>query len=260
MKNKWIVHGTKNENAEVELILFTYAGGSPSVFAPWKKLFSSSVNIDPVLYPGRELRKNEPMPENVRELVKSFVEENEELFSGSFAFFGHCTGAFIAYETARYVQEKYRRSPVAFIASGSDSPGITDLTSILKDENGCEVSDEELAHRMVKIGIVTPDFVKDSNFINYYMPIYRNDLLMLGRSDASSRDKLDCDIYTLHGDEDDFITENGQQDWKNYTTGTLYSDTCPGGHFYITSRKEMTVEKLEKAIINSMKGRGKTNG
>ena len=82
MKNDsiWIAHGTDRKDADTNLILFTYAGGSPSMFAPWKKLFGEEINMCPVLYPARELRQNEPLPATVKEMAVDFVESNLELF------------------------------------------------------------------------------------------------------------------------------------------------------------------------------------
>ncbi|MCR5666527.1 MAG: hypothetical protein K6G01_06820 [Eubacterium sp.] len=244
MKNKWIAHGTNREQAEVNLILFTYAGGSPSIFAPWKRLFDEQINLCPVLYPGRELRRQEAIPDKAEDLAKQFVDDNPELFEKDYVLFGHCTGNILSYEVAKYAYRKLKKMPKLFIASGSNSPRHSVYGEILKDENGVDVSDRVLAERMVDVGIVTADFIDNQNFIDYYMPIYRSDVKMLGIFDKDDVMKLDCEIYVLYGREDEYVDEDGLKDWSVYTTKGVQAETFEGAHFYITTQKEALIGKI----------------
>ena len=75
-KNKWFAHQTSNPEAKLNLLCFVFAGGSPSFFAPWKTIFPSTVNLMPVLYPGRESRAAEILPDTMEELVETFSKES----------------------------------------------------------------------------------------------------------------------------------------------------------------------------------------
>lgn len=248
MGKKWIVYRSGGEDSQVNLLMFVYAGGSPSFFAPWKRLFDESISMCPVLYPGRELRKNEPIPSSVKEMVREFVDESMDLFSKDFVLFGQCTGAIIAYETARYVYEKCGRFPLAFITSSMDSPRYYDCFKALYDEDGNEVGDMEIARRMVEQGIISADFLDDKKFLDYYMPIFKNDLKMFETSAKEEPFKLGCDIYCMSGTEDEFICREGLEDWANYTSGKISYTTTHGGHFYIADQKEFVSSQIKKYI------------
>lgn len=78
-KNKWFAHQTENRNALVNLVCFVFAGGSPSFFAPWKQLMPDWINLIPVLYPMREKRLKEPMPEDIETFVNDFFRDSKQL-------------------------------------------------------------------------------------------------------------------------------------------------------------------------------------
>ena len=74
-KNKWFAHQTSNPEAKLNLLCFVFAGGSPSFFAPWKTIFPSTVNLMPVLYPGRESRAAEILPDTMEGLGEALSKE-----------------------------------------------------------------------------------------------------------------------------------------------------------------------------------------
>lgn len=233
--------------------MFVYAGGSPSFFAPWKKYLDESINIYPILYPGREIRKNEVIPGSLNKMIRDFVDETPELFSKPFVIFGQCTGSIIAYETAKYVYEKYGRFPLSFITSSMNSPRSYDCYKAIYDDEGNEASDEILIKRMIKQGTVSPDFAENQNFINYYMPIFRGDLRMLENVDSAEPLQLECNIYCISGIEDEFVSEEGLADWRNYTSKNVYYEKVHGGHFYLNENRDFILNNLNKYIKNDLR-------
>ena len=95
--NKWIAHYNNIENSDYNLFCFPYTGGSASYFAPWINEMPENVGIAPVLYPMRETRFTEPLMNTVEEMAAALVEDSIDLFRKPFAFYGHCSGAVIAY-------------------------------------------------------------------------------------------------------------------------------------------------------------------
>ena len=72
MPSEWVNHARITDGAQVNLLCFTYAGGSPSLFAPWKKYIPDSINVYPILYPMREKRRQEMLPEDTSVLAVAF--------------------------------------------------------------------------------------------------------------------------------------------------------------------------------------------
>lgn len=228
IEQKWVAHGSNRADAQVNLLMFIYAGGSPSFFAPWKKSIDESINLCPILYPGREIRRDEPVSGSFTQMITDFVNEAPELFSKPFVLFGQCTGSIIAYETARCVYEKYNQFPIAFVTSSMNSPRAYDCYKALYDENGNEASDDVLIERMIEQGTVPADFATDRNFVEYYMPIFRGDLKMFEGVGSKAPRPLTCNFYCYSGTEDAFVTDDGLKDWKNYTTKEVYYEQISG--------------------------------
>lgn len=253
MRKKWVVHSSNKTEARINLLMFVYAGGSPSFFAPWKKALDESINICPILYPGREIRKNEPIPSSLNEMITDFVNDAPELFSKPFALFGQCTGSIIAYETAKCVYEKYSRFPLTFITSSMNSPRFYACYKALYDDDGNEATDEILIEHMIEQGTVPPDFAGNQNFIHYYMPIFRGDLKMLERADNAEPLQLECNIYCLSGTEDEFVSKEGLADWGKYTSKNVYYEKTHGGHFYLKENRDFILTNLNKYIKNELR-------
>lgn len=251
-KNLWIAHGTNRPNADVNLLLFTYAGGSPSLFAPWKRFFDDSINLCPILYPGRELRKDEPLHSTVKEMAQDFVDHNLGLFKKDFALFGHCTGILVAYEVATYVRERLNREPLCLIASGTESPRYSMTQTIIVGNDDGYISDSELVDKMVEYELVSPSFKDNKNFIQYYIPTYRNDLTMLSKYEYDEGTaKLSCPIFVMKGNKDKTLRDFAIKDWDSFTTNRVSYHEFEGGHFYLTDIKETMTKELTAYIRES---------
>ena len=79
MNEIWFSHIKSVKESRLNIFCFPYVGGSPSFYAPWKRLLPENIGWYPVLYPGRELRKNEEITDSVDELVGEFILDNGDL-------------------------------------------------------------------------------------------------------------------------------------------------------------------------------------
>lgn len=249
IENKWFAHEVQNAEAQINFISFPYAGGSPSMFAPWKTELPAAINFFPVLYPGRELRKNDPMPENIDRFVETFLDQNMELFERDFILFGHCTGTLIAYQVLLEVRRRIGKEPLHFIASGSESPRYL-MTRERELADGI-LADEELARQMVKHELVDQNTADSPIFQKYYLPIYRLDLQMLSTYQYLAQDQLSCPLHVLYGDDDCTIREEGIRDWASFTANSVNFKTFTGKHFYFAADKEPILEYINAIITES---------
>lgn len=189
--NKWIAHGRMSEENKINLLCFSYPGGSASNFATWKKLIDSRINLLPILYPERELRKNDPMEENFELFVDDFINENKELFSVPYAFFGYCGGAVLAYEISAKVKKVYDREPIAGFIASSESPEYL-KGSIL--EFPAEGTREDVIEYLLRLEMFDEAIVKNKVFLDYYIPMLRADCNMLATYQYRSHERMSCDF------------------------------------------------------------------
>lgn len=228
MKSKWFSHERVSENSEANLLLFTYAGGNASSFAPWKRKISERVSFYPVLYPARATRISEDMPESVTALAENFVNENEEIFQKDVIMFSHCTGALVAYEVFKYASRKFGFSPKGFIASCSASPNFR-----LLEEDVTKMSDADFLGLLVETGRIDEKTAGMPNFCEYYLPILKKDFIMIQNYHSDEPVKLSCPFDTVTADNDNLVKPHQVADWQNFSEKTIRNKNISGEHFYI---------------------------
>ncbi len=233
--NKWISHQQISDTAKINLLCFSFAGGSPSFFAPWKKLVPEWVNLMPVLYPERESRMKEKMPGEMQELVKDFIQDNPGILEKPYAIWGHCSGSLIGLETA-FKESNDQNPPKAFIVSGCEAPEYA-LNRLQLKKDFSEVRDEDILNDLLLFGLMSPEMVKDESISSYFLPIYRADLSMFSKYKCSDEVKLDCPALIMNGSEDKMIKAECIPDWSKRFSNTKY-EMYPGGHYFVTDRAE----------------------
>lgn len=104
MEEKRFFH-VNEEEKEVILFCFPYAGGGASVFRTWQEKIGKDIKIIPAHYPGHEERIMEKPFESMEDLVLNIYKEISELKEQPFYLFGHSVGSRVAYELAAKCEE-----------------------------------------------------------------------------------------------------------------------------------------------------------
>lgn len=243
MANLLYAHGVIRENSKVNVVCFPYAGGTASNFSRVKKFLSEDFSVYPVLYPLRERRFNQPMPNTVEELVQEFVDSCEDIFRKPFIMFGYCTGSIIAYEAAKYIEKKMQVSPLCFIAAASMAPDRR------VGKEGIEnMSDDDFIKMLYDTGRISNEAEKVPNFKEYYLPIMRADFSVLGRYNFQNTDKLNCPIITFSGSEDEQIPQKLINEWNKYTDFNYSKYSFDGGHYFIDDNMEEVCNLINKLV------------
>ena len=240
--NKWIAHYNNIENSDYNLFCFPYTGGSASYFAPWINDMPENVGIAPVLYPMRETRFTEPLMNTVEEMAAALVEDSIDLFRKPFAFYGHCSGAVIAYETAVVLKKKYDIAPLLFTAASAQSPRNTPT-----NPDVMKMSDSELAEYAVKLGMLDRELVSNQEFMAYYFHIFKADFLMIFNYNTNKTERIDCPILAITGKDDAFLNRKSIEDWSSYTDELEVMET-DGEHFFGDAGRAAVIKAMIKKI------------
>lgn len=244
----WIAHERYNEDADVNLICFPYAGGSATYFAPLKSKIDPAINVCPILYPGRERNlRNKKIYNTVEEMAVEFVQSCGYLFQKKFALLGHCTGSLIAYEIALVAKKLYGVSPVMFFASSAPAPSYEQFFPKRA------YSDEELTKQLLDNQMIDEEFVQNKAYSTYYLPLMRSDLQMHANYEPKEPYvKMETSVKVLYGDSDSlFKNKDAINQWNNFAEHGVTSAVFPGGHFYIDSCRE----EVGALITNDLCGR-----
>lgn len=243
MDNKWFFQTKIFEDANMNLFLFPYAGGNATSYVKWKRYLSGQYSMYPILYPGRGKRVNEMFAESVVEMARFFVDDNSELFETPFVLFGHCTGAVIAFEVCKYLENKYGKNPMGLIISCGASPDIP-----IFEVDAKKLSDEEFLQLLIDTNRMDQSTAQLANFREYYLPIIKKDFIMAQNYACDTETKIDCPIDTIIALDDEMITAEQIRGWKKYTNGRVRSREVTGGHYYFEKYPEMAVQIVDEIL------------
>src|SRR6185437_14927625 len=117
ISNPWLAPLDSPSSASLRLFCFPHAGGGAAIYRTWSGAFPSSVEVCPVLLPGREARLREPAYFSVFPLIDTLVPAIIPFLDMPFVLFGHSMGALIAFELVRELRRRRHRLPECLFVS-----------------------------------------------------------------------------------------------------------------------------------------------
>ena len=248
-KSRWIAHERFDENNKINLFCFTFPGGSASSFATWKKLIDPSINLIPILYPEREIRKKDPMEETFDKFIEDLVKDNIELFSMPYAFFGYCGGAVIAYEAAVKVKELTGKEPLWGLVASSEAPEYLRDSLVEFPQKDAK---NDITEYLVSLGMFDEKIVQSEMFLQYYVPLLKADCKMLDTFIYREHDKLSLDLDVLYGKEDHTVDYEKAKQWQNVTCGEMRLEVREGGHFFVDTQKKEVCDLINQRLAGKV--------
>lgn len=241
MTKPWI--RSLSEDANLRLFCFPFAGGGGADFRSWRSHLPESIDLCPVILPGREDRLTEPSFTNMEALVEGLCEALDPLLSQTpYAFFGYSMGSWIAYALT---QELYRRGkslPQVLLVAARKAPHLPDsppLISTLPDEQMI-VAIQERYQAIPKLLLENPEI------LNLYLPSLRADFQILNTYRWPQHPPLPIPIHGFYGIEDSLTPIEMMEAWGIHTSQDFSLVGLPGGHFFLRdSRAELTQQILK---------------
>ncbi len=228
----WISTPTPRHDAQWRLICFPHAGGGASSFHGWSAaLADASVEVAALRLPGREARVNEPAIVELRSLVAQLDEALHGWSDGRpEVWFGHSSGARVAFELARRRRATGRRLPDQLVVSGAPAPDVPRAMSTLHT-----ITDDQafLAAVSCAYGGVPPTVLEHPELLSLVTPALRADLRMHERYVYVEAPPLPIPILAVGGADDRSVPEAWLRRWGRQTTSTFDVALLPGDHFYL---------------------------
>ncbi|KAM7123295.1 S-acyl fatty acid synthase thioesterase, medium chain isoform 2-T2 [Ciconia maguari] len=250
---KVVTRPYKRPDALCRLICFPWSGGGTFQLAQWGKLFSSSVEVFIVTFPGRESRLKEPFAEDVTTIVNEITSALlEELQEKPFAFFGHSFGSYISFAVALHLKEKYGLEPIHLFLSGGHAPSSEGF-HLLKSIPIRETKDEDVLAYIKVTGGALPELLQNEDFKKQLILTVREDCRVLQTLSFEKSERnipFSCDITCFNGSED---TPHDIEAWHDLTTGDTSFYKLPGGHFYLLepSNEIILTKHITRCIENA---------
>ena len=226
--NGWLAQRDIRPAARMRLFCLPHAGSGSAAFYRWKRELPATIDVCPVLLPGREARLREGSLIDAVALVRELYAATRSYLDLPFAIFGHSMGSLLAYEWAVQLAEAHMPAPVCLFVSGREG---AHLPLSHPDIHG--MGDEEFVEELQRRYGGTPEnLLADAELREVFLPILRADLNLVETYRHGPQTMLHCPMMAFAGIHDDSVTDAGLEAWGTLTTGQFTTRRFPGDHFY----------------------------
>jgi medium-chain acyl-[acyl-carrier-protein] hydrolase len=233
--NDWFIPFKQVKDANIRLFCFHYGGGSASMFRQWPKDLIDGAELLAIQLPGREERFNEPLLNNIIQVVDNLCSNFNNYVDKPFVIFGHSIGALVAFEFVRALRKKGMSQPKHLIVSGAKAPQIS-----LNKQPIHDLPDAKFIEELRKYNGIPNDIVEDEDIMAIFMPIIRADFCISETYKYINEEALTSPMTVLGGLNDNTFYQEDLLKWKEQTKSIFKYYLLSGDHFFInTSYKEV---------------------
>ncbi|KRR11246.1 thioesterase [Bradyrhizobium jicamae] len=226
----------------MRLFCLPYSGGSAMIYARWRRLLPSWIDVRPVEWPGRGARMDEPLVTDPRALASQLARELGGQLDAPYALFGHSLGAVIAFELAHNLLDRGAPAPAILFASGAEAPAVRDGSRWRQP-----LSDEALLRELRNLRGTPEEVLANAELMRSALPVLRADFLMCGAYVYRPRQPLPCPVHVFGG-VDDETSREALQAWGRETSASFTLHMLPGHHFFIHTQQAELIELIGTAL------------
>ncbi|MFG2004661.1 thioesterase II family protein [Spirillospora sp. NPDC048911] len=203
------------------IFCFPYSGSGASAFSAWPAAIGD-IEICPVQFPGRENRLGEPHYGTYENLATGLAGPLVPLLDTPFAFFGHCAGALVAFETVVRLAELGLPGPRCLIVSGQPAPHDAALDRMLT------MTEPELRAELESV-IRGRGIEPRPDMIDLGMVVLLRDLTAAAGYRRAEPVAVRCPIVALHWRDDPDVSLGQFDGWRRYAE-SVEIRVVDGGH------------------------------
>src|SRR5579871_3316801 len=233
MTSPWIEFRPERRDARARVLCVPYAGGSAQVYHALARSMPERIEVGAVQLPGRWNRRQEPLLTRVTDASRNLADEIARLSATPYALFGYSVGGLIAFETARILaRDAKQQQPHALILAAIGAPTERPRLPHLHMLSDAEFI-SRIAHRYP--GGIPPAIFDEPDLLAMLLPVLKADTKMFETYDYRPGEPLRCPIYTIAGEQDPVCPPASMAAWQKETTGSLFTETVAGNHFFINN-------------------------
>jgi surfactin synthase thioesterase subunit len=231
-RNKILVRlGSGNDNKRA-VIVVPPAGAGVATFMPWVPIINDIAALWGARFPGRETRLLEPPLTTIEEMADSLVKPVKELDADEIVLFGHCSGAFVAYELAeRITAGSEQQRDLRLVVSGQTAPASCRIEGARRT---ADLPLDELIDEFRKVGGTPPRVLDSIELMTLLEPGIRADLRAVeDYSRSAGGESINIPLTVIGGKRDGLVSIESLSEWRNYTSGPFEMHLLDAGHFYL---------------------------
>jgi surfactin synthase thioesterase subunit len=239
----WITCAVPRRAPELRLFAFAHCGGGTRLFQAWPAALPSTLEVCPVLLPGREARRDEEPLTSVPALVDAAAAALQPRLDVPFVLFGHSLGALLAFELARRMCHA-GMPPLALVVSACAAPGTARVARAIHG-----LPDGELIEAVAEFGGLPEELREDAEVRAEIVPALRADFTAAETYTYRPDAPLALPVIAMGGTADPMVTRPELEAWRTQTARRFSLNLLPGGHFYLTSAQALFLRALTRELL-----------
>lgn len=243
----WLRVARPSQDAAVTLVCFPWAGAGSAAFRGWHHHLGPDIEVCAVQLPGREDVRAERPRTSVVEVAGEVGPVLERSFDRPLALFGHSLGALLAFETARYLDQRGARRPVRLFVSGCEAPDYHGRRRRLRHT----LSDAAFLQELRDLNGIPEVVLRDPDLIAFLLPTLRADFEMAETYEYVSGPPLDTPITAFRGSGDPEASADSMDGWRRQTSIAFREKTIDGDHFFVQRREAEVLRTVRDELAQS---------
>lgn len=215
-----------NDPTAPTVVAFHYAGGNSRIFAPWQQELPAAVNLLTVQLPGRDERRHEPLPQDLRQLARECASALQ-VYPGELLLFGHSMGALLAFETA--CQLHALGKPVRhLLLSARPAPQLPVRS------RRSHLTNDMLIDELRRLGGTPQELLQNPQLLALVLPVLRADYAMLENYHYQPHPAArQLSATLLAGRQDRLVSPFEVTAWRQVLANDTPLHQFDGDHFYL---------------------------
>ncbi|MFI7503322.1 thioesterase II family protein [Streptomyces sp. NPDC049687] len=228
---------------EVTLLCVPYAGGSASLYRPWRAAAPAGIRVVPVQPPGRMERLREEPLRSAEALAEGLGRAVLDSGVRRYALFGISLGALVAYETAHWLTAA-GLPPEHLVVASSPGPALP------RPAQGAVHlgPDEQLVDVLAELGVTPPELLAHQEMRGLLLPVLRADFAVTETYVHRPRAALHAPVTVVHGAQDRYVGDEAARAWRRETRGAFQVRRLAAGHFVLPERSAEVLELVRAAL------------
>ncbi len=241
--NSWIAFRRPNPQARLRLFCFPYAGTGAAMFRSWPDRLPAYVEVCPVQFPGRGTRLMETPFTRLLPLVEALGQALVPLLEKPFAFFGHSLGALVGFELARQLRRQSGVQPVRLFVSAARAPQLPPRHRPIH-----ALPEAQFLEELRRLNGTPGEVLEHAELMQVMFPILRADFAVYETYAYSSEPPLPCCISSFGGLQDQRVSRDDLDAWREQTSASISMRMFPGDHFFLNTAQPLLLRALSQEL------------
>lgn len=224
----WFVPMVTDPDRAVWVLGLPQAGAGCAAFADLAGLLGTGAALFGMNAPGRQARLDEPPATDLSELVDGTTGWLADHVDRPYILFGYCSGALVAFLTARRVAELGLPAPRSLVVCSYPAPQLPRTATIRPD-----LPADEFWREIISYGGFPEELTSEPDYRTLFEPALRADYQALSTYRYRHGPPLDVPVVAVTGRRDHSLPAAVVAAWAEQTTARFRLERVPSGHWVV---------------------------